>query len=97
MPNDAAALQAAQQACLQQKIEVAQAQQEKKKKRRGFKRLASAVARTTARFSGGSTASRMAQTTADIYAVDATADDLSAAARDLGLTEDDIEACRNPS
>ncbi|MEX2125713.1 MAG: hypothetical protein WD795_17630 [Woeseia sp.] len=26
----------------------------------------------------------------------ATADDLSAAARDLGLTEDEVAACRNP-
>ena len=93
-PPQAMTLQAAQQACLQQKIEEAQG---KKKKKRGFKRLASAVARTAGRFGGGSTAAQMAQTTADIYAIDATAEDLSAAAKDLGLTEDEIEQCRNPS
>lgn len=93
-PQNTMTLQAAQQACLQQKMEAAQ---KKQKKKRGFKRLASAVARTAGQFGGGSTAAQMAQTTADIYAIDATADDLSAAAKDLGLTEDDIEACRTPS
>lgn len=92
-PQNAMTLQAMQQACLQQKMEAAQSKQ---KKKRGFKRLARAVARTAGRFGGGDTAAKMAQTTADIYAVDATAGDLSAAAKDLGLTEDDIEECRNP-
>jgi hypothetical protein len=38
----------------------------------------------------------LARTTSDIYSASATADDLSAAAKDLGLTEDDIAACENP-
>jgi len=92
-PDDAATLQAAQQACLQQKMAEAQ---EKKKKKRGLGRLTSAITRTASRLAGGSTAQQIAQTSYDIFAVDATANDLEAAAKDLGLAEDDIEACRNP-
>lgn len=92
-PDDAATLQAAQQACLQEKIAKAE---EKKKKKRGFGRLTSAITRTASRIGGGSTAQKIAQTSYDVYAVDATAKDLEAAAKDLGLAEDDVEACRNP-
>ena len=38
----------------------------------------------------------LARTTSDVYNASATADDLAAAAKDLGLTEDDIAACENP-
>jgi peptidoglycan hydrolase-like protein with peptidoglycan-binding domain len=86
---DPAALQAAQQACLQQKVAEAQAAQQKK---RGFGRLLSAVTREAARAGNYD----LARTTSDIYSASATADDLSAAAKDLGLTEDDIAACQNP-
>jgi peptidoglycan hydrolase-like protein with peptidoglycan-binding domain len=91
--QDDAALQAAQQACLQEKQEAAQAA---KKKKRGFGRLLSAVSRTGSLIGGSSTANQIARTAGDIYAVNATASDLEAAAEDLGLTEDDLEACRNP-
>lgn len=91
---DAATLQAAQQACLQQKYAEAQ---EKNKKKRGLGRLTSAITRTAGRLGGGDTSQKIAQASYDVYAVDATAKDLSAAAKDLGLTEDDVEACRNPS
>jgi peptidoglycan hydrolase-like protein with peptidoglycan-binding domain len=86
---DPAALQAAQQACLQQKVAEAQAAQQKK---RGFGRLLSAVTREATRAGNYD----LARTTSDIYSASATADDLSAAAKDLGLTEDDIAACQNP-
>jgi hypothetical protein len=46
---------------------------------------------------GGSTAAAISQSTSDIYNVNATAADLESAAKDLGLTTDDLEACRNPS
>ena len=87
--QDPAALQAAQQACLQQKIEESQAAN---KKKRGFGRLLSAVTRTAAQ-SGNYD---LAQSTYDVYNASATADDLAAAAKDLGLTEDEVAACQNP-
>jgi hypothetical protein len=38
----------------------------------------------------------IAKTTGDVYNANATAADLSAAAKDLGLTDDDIAECQNP-
>jgi hypothetical protein len=78
----------AQQACLEER---AQRQQDAQKKKRGLGHLVSAVARNAGRL-GGEAITRAigeAQTTR------ATADDLAAAARDLGLTEDDVAACRD--
>ena len=83
-------LAADQKSCLEDKIAAAQ---ESKKKKRGFGRLASAVARTAGRL-GNHDVSRAL---GDVYSANATADDLSAAAKDLGLTEDDIAACENPN
>ena len=82
-------LRAAQQACLEQKVAEAQAAQ---KKKRGFGRLLSAVTREASRAGNYD----VARTTSDIYSASATADDLSAAAKDLGLSEDDVAACQNP-
>jgi hypothetical protein len=87
--QDAAALREAQQLCLQEKFAEAQAAQ---KKKRGVGRLVRAVTRTASR-AGNHEIGRAAN---DVYAANATADDLSAAAKDLGLTEDDAAACRNP-
>ncbi len=84
-----AELQAAQQACLQQKIAEAQAAQ---KKKRGFGRLMRAVTRTA--YQAGNY--DLGRTAHDVYAANATAEDLSAAAKDLGLTEDAVAACQNP-
>lgn len=86
---DPAALQAAQQSCLQERIAVAQ---ESQKKKRGFGRLLSAVSRTAMQFGNYD----VARTASQVYSTSATADDLSAAAKDLGLTEDDVQACQNP-
>jgi hypothetical protein len=36
----------------------------------------------------------VSRTMGDVYSASQTADDLSAAARDLGVTEDEIAACR---
>lgn len=93
-PMDETALREAQQACLQEKIEAAQAAQ---KKKRGFGSLMRAVTNTAARFGGNSELARTVRDTSyDIYRVDATAADWERAAEDLGLTNDDLEACRNP-
>lgn len=86
---DPAALKAAQQACLQEKIAAAQ---ESQKKKRGLGRLMSAVTRTASRAGNHD----LARTAGDVYAANATADDLAAAAKDLGLTEDEVAACQNP-
>lgn len=91
--RDPAALQAAQQACIQEKMAQAQAAN---KKKRGFGSLMRAVGRTAGRF-GGDTGQDLAQATSAVYDVNATAADLESAAEDLGLTTDDLEACRNPS
>jgi hypothetical protein len=88
--QDAAALRQAQQLCLQEKIAEAQAAQ---KKKRGLGRLVRAVARTAARV-GNHDIGRVA---GDVYHANATAEDLSAAAKDLGLTEDEVAACQNPT
>ena len=86
---DPAALQAAQQACLQEKMAAAQASQ---KKKRGLGRLLSAVTRTA-----GQTGNYdLSRTASNVYSATATADDLSAAAKDLGLTEEEIAACQQP-
>jgi peptidoglycan hydrolase-like protein with peptidoglycan-binding domain len=93
-PMDEAALQKAQQACLQEKIAAAQASQ---KKKRGLGSLMRAVTNTAARYGGNSGLARQVRETSyDIYRADATADDWNRAAEDLGLTSDDLEACRNP-
>jgi hypothetical protein len=78
------------QACLQEKMAAAQ---EAQKKKRGFGKLLGAAGRVAARFGN----QEVAQAAGDIYAAGATADDLEAAARDLGLTEDEIAACGNPN
>lgn len=94
-PMNEAELQQAQQACLQEKIATAQASQ---KKKRGFGSLMRAVTNTAVRFGGNNELARQVRETSyDIYRVDATADDWERAAEDLGLTNDDLEACRNPS
>jgi hypothetical protein len=85
-------LQERQQACLQEKYAAAQ---EKQKKKRGMMRLLSAVSRTSGMV-GGSTSSTIAIAAGTAYGVNATADDLKAAGKDLGLTEDEMEECRNP-
>ena len=68
-----------------------QAQQSQEKKR-GFGRLLGAAGRIAGRFGGAD----VSQTMGDVYTANATADDLAAAAKDLGLSESDIESCKNP-
>lgn len=83
---------AAQSLCLQEKV---QARQEAEKKKRGFGKLLNAVSRTASRFGGSNLAGDIARTSGDIYSANATAADIQGAARDLGLTETEVEECRN--
>lgn len=91
--NQQADLHARQQACLQEKMAAAQ---EAQKKKRGFGSLLRAATRTAGRFAGVETAQQISQTSRDVYDINATAEDLSSAARDLGLSDDEMEECRNP-
>lgn len=93
-PMDAAALQTAQQQCLQEKIA---AKQKSQKKKKGFGSLMRAVTNTAARYGGGNDLAReVSKTSSDIYNADATAKDWERAAEDLGLTKDELEECQNP-
>lgn len=87
--DEEAALQAAQQACLERKIEKAQKNAATK---RGLGRLVSAITRNTS--SGAS--QEITAKAGDIYNANATADDLAAAAKDLGLSKKDVNKCQNP-
>jgi len=86
---DPAVLQAAQQECLQKKMEEAQAAQ---KKKRGFGRLLSGVGK----LAGQTGNIDLASQTGDIYQAGSTAEDFTQAAKDLGLTEDDVASCQTP-
>jgi hypothetical protein len=87
------ALQAAQQQCLTEHYAAAQ---ESQKKKRGISSLLSAVTRTASQTGNSKMAADISSASSDLYNANATASDLSSAAKDLGLTEDQVEACRNP-
>lgn len=91
--RDPAALEAAQKACLEDKVAAAQASN---KKKRGFGSLVKAVANTATRFGGNDLAREVSKTSREVYDVNATAQDWDRAAKDLGVTTEDIEACQNP-
>ncbi|MEZ5552348.1 MAG: hypothetical protein R3E82_15800 [Pseudomonadales bacterium] len=78
-----------QQECLREAQEAAQGQQQTK---RGLGRMFSAASRVARRFGGP----ELGQAAADIYEADATVSDVSAAAKDLGISEDAVERCKNP-
>lgn len=88
-----AALRAAQQKCLEEKVAAAE---EANKKKRGFGKLVRAVSRTASTFGGSELSRQLSRTSYEIYSASATAEDLAGAAEDLGLTEGEVEACRNP-
>ena len=94
MPSNDQALQQARQACLQEKMAAAEA---KKKKKRGFGSLMRAVTNTAVRYGGNGLAGDLANTSRDLYDANATASDWDRAAKDMGLTREDIEDCQNPS
>lgn len=91
---NSASLEKAQRACLEEKIAATQATQKKKK---GFGSLMKAVTNTAARYGGFDQLAReLSETSRDLYDANATAKDWERAAKDLGLTTSDLEACRNP-
>ncbi|HKJ17993.1 MAG TPA: peptidoglycan-binding domain-containing protein [Xanthomonadales bacterium] len=92
-PQPQLSLEQRQQNCLQEKYAAAQ---ERNKKKRGMMRLLSAVTRTSRQFGDGGLASDISRSANEAYNVNATANDLEAAGKDLGLTPDEMEECRNP-
>lgn len=80
----------AQAACLQEKID------EAKKKKRAFGKLMRAAANTASRYGSAEVSSEVDKASQKAYDADATAKDVEEAANALGLSEKDVEACRNP-
>ena len=86
-------LKARQEACLQDKVAAAKKSAQMKS---GFGKLFSAVSRTASRYGGGDTAAQISTTASDASSVNATITDLEGAAKDLGISQSDIDACQNP-
>jgi len=91
--QDQAALKARQEACLQEKV--ASAQQTAKLKS-GLGKLFSAISRTASQYGDGDTAAQISTTSRDASSANATITDLEGAAKDLGISQGDIDACQNP-
>lgn len=83
------AQRAAQRACLEEKI---RQRQQAQQTQRGMGSLMGAVGRLAGRFG----VPEVSQVIGDARLANATVEDLSSAARDLGLTENEIAACRSP-
>ncbi|CAA0090991.1 Uncharacterised protein [Halioglobus japonicus] len=93
-PEEAQAdLKARQEACLQEKVEAAQ---QAAKTQSGIGKLLSAVTRTASQYAGTDSVAKIHDTTGQIYSANATMGDLKGAAADLGISDSDIDDCRNP-
>ena len=86
-------LQARQQACLEDAAKQAEEQRKSKEKKRSFRRVVGAMSRTASRLGIGGNLNKASY---ELYRADATANDVAIMAEELGITEDDIERCRNP-
>ena len=93
-PQQAGAdLKARQEACLQEKVAAAE---DMARMKSGLSKLFSAVSRTASRYGAGDVATEISTTTSDASSVNATITDLEGAAKDLGISQSDIDACQNP-
>ena len=86
-------LKARQEACLQEKIAAAE---QASKMKSGLSKLFSAVSRTASRYGGSEVASQISTTASDASSINATIGDLEGAAKELGISHSDIDACKNP-
>ncbi|MCB1687065.1 MAG: peptidoglycan-binding protein [Halioglobus sp.] len=86
-------LKARQEACLQEKVEAAQ---QASKTQSGLGKLFSAVTRSTSQYGSVESVAKINDTASQIYSAGATMGDLKGAAADLGISDSDIDACRNP-
>lgn len=90
--TQAAAPVETEQECLQRKM--AEAEQARKQKQ-GLMSLFNTVSRTASRYGGSSDiASDISAASRDIADANATKEDFERAARDLGLSQDEIDSCR---
>ncbi len=87
-----AELKARQEACLQKKVESAK---QTAKLKSGLNKFLSAVSRTATQFGGTDVATQISTTTSDAASIDASITDLEGAAKDLGISQSDIDACKN--
>ena len=85
-------LSAKQQTCLEQAAARAAEKQQAAETKKGFARLMGSVVRTANRFGLGD----LSEITRGIYDADATAEDVSVIAEELGISEDEVERCREP-
>ena len=93
-PEEAAAdLKRRQEACLQEKVQDAKQSAQMKS---GLSKLFSAVSRTASRYGGSEVATQVSTTANDASSINATITDLEGAAKDLGVSQSDIDACQNP-
>lgn len=86
-------LQARQQSCLEDAAKRAEEKRKSQKKKRSFGRLVGAMSRTASRLGIGGDISKASH---ELYQANATANDVAIMAEELGITEDDVERCRNP-
>lgn len=86
-------LKARQEACLKEKVEAARKSSQMKS---GLGKLFSAVSRSASRYGGGEVASQVSTTANDASSINATFTDLEGAAKDFGISQSDIDACKNP-
>jgi peptidoglycan hydrolase-like protein with peptidoglycan-binding domain len=89
-------LKARQEACLQQKVDSAQ---QSAKLKSGLGKLLNVVTRTASRFGGADgaeVAGQISTTRSDVSSVDDSITDLEGAAKDLGISQSDIDSCQNP-
>jgi len=87
-------LAARQQACIEEAVKTAEQSKNAKSKTKGFGRLLGKMSRTANRMG---LSNKTGNASRDLYHANATAKDVTDIADDLGITEDDVERCRNPS
>lgn len=87
--TDEEALQAARQACLEEKIQKQQAKNEKKRKLSNLFGAASRIAGRQGNYD-------MQRAAAEAYDANATANDIGVIAKELGLSKKQVRACENP-
>ena len=81
-----------QQTCLQAAATQAAAKKQEEKATKGFGRLMGSLARTANRFGLGD----LSKITRGVYDAEATSEDVSVIAEELGISEEDVERCRQP-
>jgi len=87
-------LAARQQACINEAVKAAEQEKSAKTKTKGFGRMLGKMARTANRLG---ISNKLGNVSRDVYDANATAADIEDIADELGITQDDVERCREPS